>query len=238
MFTKTQLRTEANEGALKYPGLRNQPDHGENRGKLNQSIRRFLRSQFGCPTGVCGMIAGKIMAYTPSNQDRIRWTISLLNIKPDDRLLEIGFGPGLGIELASKITPKGFVAGIDHSEVMVRQASKRNARAIREGKVALHLGSASDLPKFDEPFDKIFTINSVHFWNAPVDCLKELREILRPGGLMAVTLQPRSRSATDATAKELGKEMGLNLERAGFSQVRLEMKPIKPVSVVCALGNR
>ena len=73
------------------------------------------------------------MAYRPSNQDRIRWTISLLNIKPDDRLLEIGFGPGFAIELVSKITSEGFVAGIDHSEVMVRQASKRNARAIREG---------------------------------------------------------------------------------------------------------
>ena len=178
------------------------------------------------------------MAYTPSNQDRIRWTISLLNIKPDDRLLEIGFGPGLAIELASKIASEGFVTGIDHSEVMVRQASRRNARAIREGKVALHLGSASDLPKFNEPFDKIFTINSVHFWNAPVDSLKELLKMLRPGGLIAVTLQPRSRSATDATAKELGKEMRLNLECAGFSQVRLEIKPTKPVSVVCALGNR
>jgi cyclopropane fatty-acyl-phospholipid synthase-like methyltransferase len=238
MLMKTQLRGRDTEEALNYPGLRNQPDHGENRGKLNQSIRRFLRAQFGRPTGFCGMIAGKIMAYTPSNQDRIRWTISLLNIKPDDRLLEIGFGPGLAIELASKIASEGFVAGIDHSEVMLRQASKRNARAIREGKVALHLGSAADLPKFNEPFDKIFAINSVHFWNGPVDCLKELRKMLTPGGLMAVTLQPRSRSATDATAKELGKEMGLNLECAGFSQVRLEIKPIKPVSVVCALGTR
>ena len=235
---KTQLRTRATEGALKYPGLRNQPDYGENRGGLVQSIRRFLRAQFGRPTGFLGSIAGKIMAYTPSNQDRIRWTISLLNIKPDDRLLEIGFGPGLAIELVSKIASEGFIAGIDHSEVMVRQASKRNARAIRDGKVVLQLGSVSDLPKFNEPFDKIFAINSAHFWNGPVDCLKELRKMLRPGGLMAVTLQPRSRSATDATAKEIGREIGLNLECAGFSQVRLEIKPTKPVSVVCALGNR
>lgn len=176
------------------------------------------------------------MTHTPSNQDRIHWTISLLNIRPDDRVLEIGFGPGFAIELISKIASKGFIAGIDHSEVMVRQACRRNARAIRDGKVMLQLGSASNLPKFDQPFDKIFTINSIHFWSEPIDCLLKLRKLLRPGGLIAVTLQPRSRSATDATTKEVGKEISMNLERAGFSQVRLEMRETKPVSVACALG--
>jgi ubiquinone/menaquinone biosynthesis C-methylase UbiE len=136
----------------------------------------------------------------------------------------------------NKIVSAGFIAGIDHSEVMVRQASKRNARAIHEGRVVLRLGSVSNLPKFDEPFDKIFTINSIHFWTEPISCLKELRKLLRPGGLIAVTLQPRSRSATNATTEEIGKEIAMNLERAGFSQVRLEIRQTKPVSVACALG--
>jgi ubiquinone/menaquinone biosynthesis C-methylase UbiE len=195
-----------------------------------------LRSQFGRPNGFWGIITGKIMACTPSNKDRIHWTISLLDINPDDRLLEIGYGPGFAIELLSKIAFNGFVAGVDHSEVMVRQASKRNDRAIRDGRVELRLGSTSDLPKFNDHFDKIITINSIHFWDEPIDCLKKLRELLRPGGLIAVTLQPRSRSATDATTKEIGKEVAMNLERAGFTQIRLEIKKTKPVSVACALG--
>jgi ubiquinone/menaquinone biosynthesis C-methylase UbiE len=178
------------------------------------------------------------MTYTPSNQDRIHWTISLLDIKPDDRLLEVGFGPGFAIKLVSKMVSDGLIVGVDHSEVMVRQASKRNAGAIRDGKVVLQLGSASNLPKFNEPFDKIFTINSIHFWNKPIDCLKELRKLLRPGGLIAITLQPRSRSATDTTTQDIGKELIMNLERAGFSQVRLEIRQTKPVSVACALGIR
>ena len=215
--------------ASQYPGL-------QNRG--GQAIRRFLRAQFGRPTGFLGNIVGKIMTYTPSNQDRIHWTLSLLDIKSDDRLLEVGFGPGFAIELVSKMASKGLIVGVDHSEVMVRQARKRNAKAIRDGKVVLQHGSASDLPKFNELFDKIFTINSIHFWNEPVDCLKELRKLLRPGGLIAVTLQPRSRSATDATTKELGKELVMNLERAGFSQVKLKIRQTKPVSVACALGVR
>ena len=221
---------------LKYPGLQNQPNHGERQGWLFQTIRRFLRAQFGRPTGFWGHMAGKIMARTPSNQERIHWTIALLDIKPDDRLLEIGFGPGMAIELVSKIASEGFIAGVDHSEVMVRQASRRNARAIRDGKVMLRLGSVSKLPKFNESFDKIFTINSIHFWHEPVDCLKELWHLLRPGGLIAVTIQPRSRSATDATTKEIGEEVAMNLKRAGFAQCKLEIRHIKPVSVACAIG--
>jgi SAM-dependent methyltransferase len=238
MLKKAEGAAETIEATLKYPGLQNEPNHGENQGRLLQSVRRFLRAQFGRPTGFWGSIAGKIMAYTPSNQDRIRWTISLLDIKPNDRLLEIGFGPGFAIELVNKIVSEGFIAGVDHSEVMLRQAGKRNARTIRDGKVVLQLGSASNLPKFNEPFDKIFTINSIHFWTEPIDCLKELRELLRPGGLIAVTLQPRSRSATDATTKKIGNEIAMNLERAGFSQVRLEIRQTKPVSIACALGIR
>jgi hypothetical protein len=159
MSIKDERTVETIEEALRYPGLQNQPDNGENWGWLLQSVRQFLRAQFGRPTGFWGSIAGKIMALTPSNQDRIRWTISLL-----------------------------------------------------------------------------FTINSIHFWNEPIDCLKELRKLLRPGGLIAVTLQPRSRSATDEATNEIGKEIAMNLERAGFSQVRLEIRQSKSISVACALG--
>ena len=224
------------QSVLKYPGLQNQPDRGESHGALRQGVKRFLRAQFGQPTGLLGDVVGRIMARTPSNLRRIEWTISQLDVKPTDRLLEIGMGPGVAVELVSALASQGSVVGVDHSEVMVRQASKRNARAVREGRVQLRLGSASRLPRFSEPFDKIFSINSIHFWSEPVDCLKELRKLLKPGGLIAVTLQPRSRRATDTTAEECGRDVVMNLERAGFSQVSLEMRSMKPVAVACARG--
>jgi ubiquinone/menaquinone biosynthesis C-methylase UbiE len=230
------MRTETMKAASKSLGSQNPIDHDDS--MWVQFVRRFLRAQFGRPTGLWGNLVGKIMTYRPSNQERIRWTISLLNIKPDDRLLEVGFGPGYAIELASKIASEGFIVGVDHSEVMVRQARKRNTKAIRDGRVALQLGTVSNLPQFNEPFDKIFTINSIHFWSEPIYCLKELRKLLKPGGTIAVTLQPRSRGATDTTTNEIGKELVTNLERAGFSQVKLQIREIKPVSVACALGIR
>ncbi|MCI0453700.1 MAG: class I SAM-dependent methyltransferase [Candidatus Dadabacteria bacterium] len=193
-------------------------------------------SQFGCPRGFWGSVAGLVMTYNPSNKERMRWTISLLGIRKNDRVLEIGFGPGVAIEEIGKITTVGFIAGIDHSEVMVRQARKRNAKTIREGRVDIKLGSVSSLHEFDEDFDKIFSINSIQFWDDPIQRLKELRRLLKPGGLIAITLQPRNRGATDETACELGKKIVADLEGAGFSQARLEIKKMKPVSSICALG--
>jgi len=48
-------------------------------------------AQFARPTGFWGDIAGFIMAYRPSNLARNEWAISLLNLQPSDRVLEIGF---------------------------------------------------------------------------------------------------------------------------------------------------
>jgi ubiquinone/menaquinone biosynthesis C-methylase UbiE len=196
-----------------------------------------FHAQFGKPTGFWGHLAGWIMAYRRSNRERGKWTLSLLDLQPGDRVLEIGFGPGVAIKLASRIASEGLVVGLDHSAAMLAQARRRNAAAIREGRVDLRLGSVSDLPAFDEPFDKIFAINSIGFWAEPAERLKELRLLLRPGGTIAITTQPRSRGATDETAQQTGRETADALRSAGFSRVRLETRPMKPVSAVCVLGS-
>ena len=76
------------------------------------------------------------MILAIKNRERNVWTISLLDIQPSDQVLEIGFGPGQAIQKVAKLTPNGFVAGIDLSDMMVSQASKRNTAAIRFGNKA------------------------------------------------------------------------------------------------------
>lgn len=176
------------------------------------------------------------MASRASNRARNSWAISLLDIQPDDRILEVGFGPGVAVQELSKIAVSGFVVGIDHSATMLRQARKRNAAAIRNGKIELRLGSVSALPAFSGPFDKCLAVNSMHHWEKPLEQLKELRRLLKLGGLIAITEQPRSRGATDETAQRMGKEIAVALREAGFSRIRLETKKMKPVSAVCVLG--
>ena len=65
------------------------------------------------------------MARTRSNYERAQWTISLLGIKPGDRILEIGFGPGIAIELASRLVGDGRVVGLSKLARVVDVYAKR-----------------------------------------------------------------------------------------------------------------
>jgi SAM-dependent methyltransferase len=93
-----------------------------------------VRAQFGRPRGLAGRIAGWIMAHRSSNRRRNVWAVSLLDVQRDDRVLEIGFGPGIAIGELSRIATDGYVCGLDHSALMLRQAAKRNAKGIRRGR--------------------------------------------------------------------------------------------------------
>jgi ubiquinone/menaquinone biosynthesis C-methylase UbiE len=213
-----------------------QPSGSEvKRMKLKQRVIDAVKAQFGHPTGLGGRAAGLVMANRSSNRKRNSWAVSLLDVQPDDRVLEIGFGPGLAILELSRIAHEGYVCGVDHSDLMVRQARKRNADGCRRGVVDLRLGSVDELPAFDAPFDKILAVNAVMFWSERDARLEELRRLLRPGGLIAVAHQQRGPGATDETSAAKGREIAAALVRAGFSDARVETLHLKP-AVVCALG--
>ena len=202
---------------------------------LREKAIERVRAQFGRPTGLPGRIAGWIMAHRSSNRRRNAWAVSLLDVQREDRVLEIGFGPGIAITELSARAPEGYVCGLDHSAVMVQQAAGRNAEAVRRGQVDLRLGSVDELPDFDAPFDKVLAVNVALFWDRPVELLGNLRRVLRMGGRIALAFQPRGPGATDEAARTTGRQLIAALREAGFSQVRLETLELKP-TVVCAVG--
>jgi ubiquinone/menaquinone biosynthesis C-methylase UbiE len=126
-----------------------------------QQLAMAIRAQFRQPRGVVGWLAGWEMALRSSNRQRNVWAVGLLGVGPTDRVLEIGCGPGLAIRELSRRATQGLVCGVDHSAVMVRQATQRNAAAVRAGRVDLRLGAAEQLPAFTEPFDKVLVVNNL-----------------------------------------------------------------------------
>src|ERR1700704_5474729 len=55
-------------------------------------VRGVLIRTFGRPKGVLGRLGGIVMART--NQTCAAWVIDLLAIQRNDKVLEVGFGPG------------------------------------------------------------------------------------------------------------------------------------------------
>jgi ubiquinone/menaquinone biosynthesis C-methylase UbiE len=203
---------------------------------IEQRIVQRVVAQFHQPRGLGGRLAGWTMASRGSNRSRNAWVVSLLDIAPTDRVLEIGFGPGVAIREVASRAIDGAVCGVDHSEVMLRQARRRNADAVRAGRVDLRLGTADRLPTFDDRFDKILAVNSMGFWDDPDRCLRSLRTKLRPGGRIAVASQPRCPGATAETSARAGDDIARRLLQAGFDAVETETLPLDP-PVVCVLAT-
>lgn len=196
-------------------------------------MKRILDAAFAHPKGPLGRLGGLIMAR--STGQRNEWTISLLNVEDDDRILEVGSGPGALIEALTARVRGGFIAGVDASPLMVQQASQRNALAIRTGQVEIKQGSAMALPFGDMLFDKALSANSVHIWPDKLSGVMEMRRVLKPGGVIALVVQPVW-AKTESEVKEIGAELVDVLLAAGFQRTRLEFKPMKPIASVCSLG--
>jgi SAM-dependent methyltransferase len=204
---------------------------------VKRTVIAAIVGQFGRPQGTAGRVAGWVMAHRPSNRQRNAWVVSLPDVQPGDRVLEIGFGPGLAIaELSRRVADQGHVDGIDHSDVMLRQVTRRNAAAIAAGQVSLRRASVDQLPPaLGGRVDAILAVNSLGFWPAPAERLGELRRRLRPGGHIAIASQPRCPGATASASCNAGRTIEALLQGAGYTRTRTETLGLDP-PVVCVLA--
>ncbi len=144
---------------------------------------RFIARQFRNPSGFAGRIVSKIMirGNTPA-YDKL---IPLLEIRQHDEVFEIGYGHGVGVEKISN----GYgclVTGIDFSELMYREATKRNREQIEKGKVKLHFGDFLTWNPGPVVFDKIFCINVIYFWDDLKVPFIKINRLLTEGGIFCI----------------------------------------------------
>jgi ubiquinone/menaquinone biosynthesis C-methylase UbiE len=172
---------------------------------------RILMRMFGRPRGLAGRLGGIILAH--GNRKFAEEVVAFLDVRAAEKVLEVGFGPGVGIELLARAATEGNIAGVDPPKEMVEQAVARNAGAIRAGAVDLRHGSVDCMPFEDEAFDTALGINSMQVWPDAMAGLREIRRVLRTGGRVALAFTPRSGQ----------KRAGLTerLASAGFADPRL-----------------
>jgi ubiquinone/menaquinone biosynthesis C-methylase UbiE len=186
--------------------------------------RQLLMRMFGRPKGMMGRLGGAIMARM--NRDAAAQVIELLNVRPDDKILEVGFGPGVAIQLLLQRLATGSVAGVDQSQEMVRQAAARNADALRNRRVDLRYGSAERLPFSDQTFDKALAINSMQAWPDARAGLREIWRVLKHHGIVAVGFTVNSGQPRQGVAESLA--------AAGFAQAQI----VERSKLFCAIATK
>lgn len=150
------------------------------------------KAQFACPTGLMGRMVGSLMAI--KNAEMNAFAVEMLNVRPEDQILEIGFGHGKAIRMIAERAKAGFVAGVDLSDVMVRQAAKRNLDHIIAGRVEVSQSTVANLPYEYGRFTKVLAVNNYQFWpNAELN-LVEIQRVMREGGWLVLCLRMHSAS--------------------------------------------
>ncbi|MGW1373449.1 class I SAM-dependent methyltransferase [Streptomyces sp. NPDC002446] len=143
---------------------------------------RPVTSRFAHPRGVLGHLAGRFMRWT-NPQDEV---LDALDVRPADRVLEVGYGPGGLVRLLVARTGAAAIRGVDPSPEMRRAAVRANRRAVRAGRVVLDLGTADRTGLADQSVDRVVSVNNVALWPDLEAGLRELHRVVRPGGVVVI----------------------------------------------------
>lgn len=197
--------------------------------------------QFSGPSGPLGRIAGRLMARLngPLND----WVVELLDVAPGARVLEVGYGPGLAVEKLAAGGRAERIVGVDRSELMQRQAARRNRAAIAAGRVELRVGTVAALPLADASCTHAFAVNSLPFWPDLPAALAELRRVLVAGGRLVLALRLRiegagrfDRSRHGMTPERLAQVLAA-VEAAGFRDVKSVRREIRGERISAVLAR-
>lgn len=165
---------------------------------------------------------------------RIRWAVDLVDVKPDDKVLEIGCGPGAAAELiCSRLEPgQGRLFAIDRSESGVDRTKRRNAAAIADKRLTVRQIDLATLRVPVKRLSKVFAFNVNLFWVR--ECVEEvalLHDRLRPGGLVGLFYE----TSRPEQVPEILSGASAALEQGGFRVSALRSQQLPVVGI---LGRR
>ncbi|MCI4387488.1 hypothetical protein PGIGA_G00074680 [Pangasianodon gigas] len=196
-------------------------------------LSRKLGQQLGRPTqSLSGWLVTKFLKW--HNQILEENAVTLCEIQHDETVLEVGHGPGLGLEVAVQLLtgPGGKLFGVDYSKYMHHMATERMQEHIASGKVTLYCSDVAAIPLEDSSVDKVFHCNSYYYWPDLKVAASEIHRVMKPGGLMVTTLR-LDRVVLFASKKVLPGENWRPeaymeaLQSCGFADVRMENRTDK-----------
>jgi len=152
--------------------------------KPTETDFKRIAEQLACPSGEHRIKIGEMMHA--SNAGMTHVAIDALNIGKNEVVLEIGHGNGRHINYLLEKNENIAYYGADISPTIINEAKKVNEHALANGRLHFQLTDGTTLPFADEKFDKVFTVNTIYFWNDPMGYLTEIKRIMRSNGLLVI----------------------------------------------------
>ena len=171
------------------------------------TVFKCISRQFSNPTGFGGKISTFFMNCL--NRKQYDAVVGNIDIQQTDTILDIGFGNGYLIHKLSSKNPQK-IYGIEISADMLNTTTIKNQKKVEQGKIQLLLADIQNLPFEDISIDKVYTVNTVYFWQDIGKGFSEVERVLKPNGIFLNVLYLK---------KWLDK---LPITRYGFSKYTVE----------------
>lgn len=120
--------------------------------------------------------------------DHLTEKYAFLDIKPGQKILDVGYGTGFDIEMLCRLTkgmiPETKIYGVDYSQAMFAATQRRLTKHSLHARVFIQ--DAYSLKRYkDNFFDRVFSRTLLQHLDRPVDALREQIRVTKVGGLVA-----------------------------------------------------
>ncbi|RZA06482.1 MAG: class I SAM-dependent methyltransferase [Proteobacteria bacterium] len=162
-------------------------------------------------------------------QDGRETAIELLNVKPKEKILEVGVGTGLTLPVYPRTSK---VIGVDISASMLKEAEELiQAKGLKH--VSVEQGDATKLRFADNSFDGVLGNLFISATSFPRESLLEMKRVCKPGGMIVLMNHFKSEhkllgameTAFNPVAQRIGfksnLEMGPLLESVGLKPLEI-----------------
>jgi SAM-dependent methyltransferase len=174
------------------------------------------------------------------------WGLKHVAIEEGFRILDVGCGGGRTIEKLAALAAKGTVYGVDYAAGSVAASSAKNAQLIQEGRVEIARASVSRLPFAADKFDLVTAVETQYYWPDPVNDMREVLGVLKPGGTLVVIAESYRKGANDwlhGPAMKLVRSANLSAAEqrelfaaAGFEDIRISEE--RAQGWICGVGKK
>lgn len=166
---------------------------------------------------------------------RLAWAVEGLNVRPGDRLLEIGCGHGVAVSLVCERLEEGHILALDRSPAMIAAAQRRNAAHVAVGKAAFQAAALHEASLGGTTFDTVFAIRvGVFVRGSPARELAIIRERLAPGGCFHLVYDP----ARGEEAPQVSEAAVATLEQNGFTVHEARTEVVARATAVRLIAGR
>lgn len=201
---------------------------------------RTIAAQLRNPSGLIGRVILPRL-WNRRNAALNDLTLQCLDLQPDDRALEVGFGGGYLLGHLADVITQGFIAGADPSAELVAFCRVRYRSLIEAGRMELRQAGVQGLPFKEKSFTKVCTVNTIFYFPDLAQALGEMRRVLVEGGSLAICftrkeyLQDREFSQHGLNLYE-AEEVESLMAGAGFRHLHMVPGEDRWREFVCTVG--